>query len=747
MKTFLLIKNPDQLHSLFPMEYQLQSLDEKYLETPYKVGPVNTYALRVYETDQSYFSVGNKKWFVFFDDNSEIRMTQWYYETIFSQDCWTLLDQLLTLLSDAIRTGTCRLSLAEYNSVLAHLAAINEQVPGSGLTLQQVHYIRKQSFGGYLNQTFLDLLDAHVHDKRIYKHAIEQLALLRVGGNVKAMLAVPEVKTVLPLRFLFISYASLWHQDVWNNLSVETLIGDLLGEYGNEVECSHIRIFDVSEIPDALVLVEQIKPDVIGFSLEIRTLKIHEIFESAYRKKAGTSKAPLILYGNTVPTYASSYFVEKFLREPKQSMVILGYGEESMRQVVLYQRNQCDITAIPNAVWRDEAGCIRHNPRRYDASLVIYPPVQFEVNPGSSHMLEASRGCRFNCTFCAQGPHSKWDPVPVDRVITNIEFLLSRGVHELEFVDNEFFGGRNDALIARASQITNAIRKLSEKYGVKAAFRIFTNPLIIAKADEQQAGTNQKMKELLHYMKNCGLKRLYIGIEAASEEQRKRFNRKDTIQDVILAIQVVRELEIALDAGFIMFDPLMNLQDIKENVNFYKTYNLLEANTWPHRDLCVLFDTPMLHLLKKKGLITGVDYYELVYTYQYASQDMAYFANTVLEFGAKTGKLFQVLKYSTKELFNEQLKHQALLFSRKMVDENAKIFLELMDNMVQCLEQGSRDYGKCLESAWRAMVNLIKEIEKSLVIYDTNSAHYPKLVKNLDEAKKQLGMSNLEQIS
>nr|WP_255319486.1 radical SAM protein [Dendrosporobacter quercicolus] len=362
-------------------------------------------------------------------------------------------------------------------------------------------------------------------------------------------------------------------------------------------------------------------------------------------------------------------------------------------------------------------------------------------------MLEASRGCRFNCTFCAQGPHSKWDPVPVDRVITNIEFLLSRGVHELEFVDNEFFGGRNDALIARASQITNAIRKLSEKYGVKAAFRIFTNPLIIAKADEQQAGTNQKMKELLHYMKNCGLKRLYIGIEAASEEQRKRFNRKDTIQDVILAIQVVRELEIALDAGFIMFDPLMNLQDIKENVNFYKTYNLLEANTWPHRDLCVLFDTPMLHLLKKKGLITGVDYYELVYTYQYASQDMAYFANTVLEFGAKTGKLFQVLKYSTKELFNEQLKHQALLFSRKMVDENAKIFLELMDNMVQCLEQGSRDYGKCLESAWRAMVNLIKEIEKSLVIYDTNSAHYPKLVKNLDEAKKQLGMSNLEQIS
>ncbi len=750
MKVFLSIKNQDVPDSVFPMEYQLKALDKKYGETKYTMVQNSTCVLRVYETDQPCFSVGSKQFYLFLDENADVSITRNFYESICSQGCWDFVNQMLVLLRDGMKKGRIGLSLEERDKVLFHLAAINEKSQGSGLTLRQVYEILKQPFKGYMTQMFFDDLEAYVYNKRLYKHAIEQLAIFRIGGNFKngkgMEFLYPKREITSPIRFLFISYGSLWHQDIWNNLSVETLIGDLYGEFGNEVECSHIRICDVSEIQEALELIQRINPDIIGFSIEIRALQMHETFEGAYRKKTGAAKLPLIIYGNTVPTYASSYFADNYVTEPGQSMIILGYGEEGIRQVILYKKNQSDISAIPNAVWRDDSGIIRYNPRRYDANIVIHPPVQFEINTGVSNTLEASRGCRFNCTFCSQGPQSKWDPVPIDRVIKNIEILLSRGVHELEFVDNEFFGGRSDKWIVRAYQITDAIKKLSEKYNVKISFRIFTNPLIIAREGANNLEMNHKMSELLQYMKSCGLTRLYIGIESASENQRKRYNRRDTIQDIILAIKVVRDLGIALDAGFIMFDPLMDLNDIKENVNFYKSYNLIETNTWPHRELCVLFDTPMLNILKEKGLITGVDYYELVYTYKYASKEMADFTDTVLEFGAKTGKLFQVLKYSTKELFSDELKHEALLFSRKMVDENARVFLELMEEMIKCLEKGSGDYGKCLEKAQLSMKELITDIEKNLVIYDKNSAHYPKLVKNLYEAKKQLGMASIEQI-
>lgn len=746
MKVFLSVKNPEPPNSVFPSQHQLAALKKKYGDTGFQVEDESQYKLYTYETGDKCFSTGSRQFNLFIDQNACTNITRHCYDAIISAGCLNAVKESLFLLTAAAEGGTVELSLAERDQILKQLAGMNRTMPGSGLTEKQVEFMRRLPFEGCMARTSLDSLDTYIHNKRLYDYAIEQLMKLRLKNrhhNEKLLsFLYPEKALSAITRFLFISYGSLWHQDVWNNLSVETLIGDLNGEYGAAVDCSYMRILDESEIPEAIALVDSINPDIIGFSIEIRALGIHEKFEAAYRHQTTAGKAPLIVYGNTVPTYACSYFAPKYLTEPERAVIILGYGEISIRQVISFSRKQCGISEIANAVWRDETGQIRYNHRQYAASEVVHPPAMLEVKKGVSHMLEASRGCRFNCTFCAQGPHSRWDPIPIDRVIENIELLLSRGVHELEFVDNEFFGGRNDSLISRAYQVAEAIKRLSEKYGVRTSFRIFTNPLIIAREGKKNIETNKKMRDLLKYMKECGLTRLYIGIESASENQRKRYNRKDSLGDVVLSVNLVRELGIALDAGFITFDPLMDLNDIRANVYFFKKYNLIEANTWPHRDICIAFDTPMLNILKEMGLITGVNYYELYYTYKYASEEMAEFADTVLSFGAKTGKLFQVLKYSTKELFNDKLKNKALLFSRKMVDENAYIFLELMDDMVKCLEKGSRNYKSCLERAERSIKNLVRSIEENLSIYDKDSAYYPKLVKNLNEAKIQLGMEN-----
>ena len=43
------------------------------------------------------------------------------------------------------------------------------------------------------------------------------------------------------VRILLVSFGSEWHNDVWNVLAIESLVGDLEGYFGNNIQISTFK--------------------------------------------------------------------------------------------------------------------------------------------------------------------------------------------------------------------------------------------------------------------------------------------------------------------------------------------------------------------------------------------------------------------------------------------------------------------------------------------------------------------------
>ena len=50
------------------------------------------------------------------------------------------------------------------------------------------------------------------------------------------------------VRILLVSFGSEWHNDVWNVLAIESLVGDLEGYFGNNIQISTFRFYTEDDI-------------------------------------------------------------------------------------------------------------------------------------------------------------------------------------------------------------------------------------------------------------------------------------------------------------------------------------------------------------------------------------------------------------------------------------------------------------------------------------------------------------------
>lgn len=86
------------------------------------------------------------------------------------------------------------------------------------------------------------------------------------------------------LKILFVSFGSEWHNDVWNVLAVETLVGDLEGHFGNNIQINTFRFYNKDDI-DSIFCVNNLSDyNLIGCSVEIGTHKLLDYFYPSFFK-------------------------------------------------------------------------------------------------------------------------------------------------------------------------------------------------------------------------------------------------------------------------------------------------------------------------------------------------------------------------------------------------------------------------------------------------------------------------------
>ncbi len=87
---------------------------------------------------------------------------------------------------------------------------------------------------------------------------------------------------------------------------------------------------------------------------------------------------------------------------------------------------------------------------------------------------------------------------------------------------------------------------------------------------------DKEIFKLLQRFSSVGLREIFIGIESGCKNQLKRYNKCTTKKINEKVLKSVKELNVDIDLGYIMFDPEVTIEELEENINFieqFKIYN------------------------------------------------------------------------------------------------------------------------------------------------------------------------------
>lgn len=218
---------------------------------------------------------------------------------------------------------------------------------------------------------------------------------------------------------------------------------------------------------------------------------------------------------------------------------------------------------------------------------------------GKAYLL-SSRGCHGRCAFCMtsqffrQQKSLAWRPRHPGRVVDEMEELLQRGVRYIVFLD-QLFVSHSPPARRRAQELAEEI--LSR--GLSVRFSIYCRP---PDAD----------REILSSLKKAGLSSVYMGIESFQQETLDLWGKDQTIDEILKALQLIRDLDLTLQFGFIMFHPLTTLTQIRHNLDCIERYilglklpgaQLIERLT---QGLLVFPDAPIRRILHGRGVLETV---------------------------------------------------------------------------------------------------------------------------------------------
>jgi radical SAM superfamily enzyme YgiQ (UPF0313 family) len=341
--------------------------------------------------------------------------------------------------------------------------------------------------------------------------------------------------------------------------------------------------------------IRDFKADVIGATST--TENRFQSFKLIKEAKSANSEAVTIL-GGPHASMASEDCLESI---PELDIVVKGEGEMTMLELcrVLEKDKKVEaLSSVAGLVLRQD-GKIQNTALRapiHDLDSLPYPAFRlvpfekynfvFEV-PGKGRLpainMMTSRGCPFNCNFCAT-PINWGRAVRMrspQNVVDEIEFLIDK--HDVQVIF--FFDDTFNASPKRAEEICDLIieRKLGIHWKCDVRMDILDKPLLAK-------------------MKDAGLFHLSFGLEAGSERVRNEIVKKKVdIKDFHHVVEWCRELEIIPNAFFIFSHPTETWEEAQETVKIIETYkDSIEASI---AILHIYPGTPLEQRAREQGIL------------------------------------------------------------------------------------------------------------------------------------------------
>lgn len=319
-----------------------------------------------------------------------------------------------------------------------------------------------------------------------------------------------------------------------------------------------VNIYDSQvETESIQSVIRNYKPGIIGITSV--TFLVHSTIELSKLIKKEFPDVTIIV-GGIHPTIRPL----DFLDEKTIDYVAVGEGEETMHEFVDSIMNARDPVLVPGIMCIRSGQIVAGHQREMVKNLDTLPPPAFDDLPMHKYrtspdtrtgsrvgVILTSRGCPFNCIFCANKLLTKgtYRVHSVERVCLEVERLIERfGVTQLFVQDDNFSVNKN-----RAKDICREF--IRRGYHTKVSWWA-------------EARVDCVDEELLSLMKDAGCKIISYGLESGNQRLLDLIDKNITLDLVKKTVAMTQRVGINIRASFILGLPTETRSESLQTIRF-----------------------------------------------------------------------------------------------------------------------------------------------------------------------------------
>ncbi len=337
-------------------------------------------------------------------------------------------------------------------------------------------------------------------------------------------------------------------------------LGTILKENGFTVELldAAAKLYGKN---DVLIWIKRIRPDIVGITVftvaflpTINLIKIIKNWNPSIK----------IVLGHYHPTMQAENILRKY--GDYVNYCVRGEGEYTFLKLCefLDKTPDKDPVNINGLTFKDSNQKIISTP---DAPLITdlddlpFPDRKlidfnykwnfsgFDFSKSKLTSIISSRGCPFNCSYCACTKFAKrrFRPRSPENIVNELLLIEEQGYTELNFVDDNFTLNPK-----RTIKICELIKK--EKIDINW---------------HTDGRVDQTSQNMLNWMRKTGCKSLWFGFETANQRILDLYNKRTKVTQFNEAIRKSRKANIDLIVGLFMLGaPTETLAEVKNTINF-----------------------------------------------------------------------------------------------------------------------------------------------------------------------------------